>query len=83
VTYSREIGRPVFGAAPALAAGLAPAMAGARNVSVLYDFNGADGGLPYGGVIFDKSGNLYGTTEQGGSAAVSNRPSSCIFASAA
>jgi len=35
---------------------------------VLYSFGGSpDGMYPYGGVIFDKSGNLYGTTVGGGS----------------
>lgn len=33
----------------------------------LYDFTGgADGGNPLAGVIFDKAGNLYSTTSQGG-----------------
>lgn len=34
------------------------------NKTVLHNFNGnsADGGEPYSGVIFDKAGNLYGTT---------------------
>jgi uncharacterized repeat protein (TIGR03803 family) len=33
----------------------------------LYDFTGAsDGANPFGGVILDASGNLYGTTEAGG-----------------
>jgi uncharacterized repeat protein (TIGR03803 family) len=32
-------------------------------VSILYSFKGgSDGGVPYGGVIFDAKGNLYGTT---------------------
>jgi len=32
---------------------------------ILYSFQfGADGGFPYGGVIFDSAGNLYGTTNQ-------------------
>jgi uncharacterized repeat protein (TIGR03803 family) len=36
--------------------------------SVLYSFTGgADGGYPYGGVVLDKGGNLYGTTFQNGS----------------
>lgn len=36
--------------------------------SVLYSFTGGkDGGNPWGGVIEDGSGNLYGTTEYGGS----------------
>ena len=35
--------------------------------SVLYNFTGgSDGGNPYAGVIFDKVGNLYGTTSVGG-----------------
>jgi uncharacterized repeat protein (TIGR03803 family) len=35
---------------------------------VLYSFHGAtDGGLPYGGLILDSAGNLYGTTCCGGS----------------
>lgn len=34
---------------------------------VLYSFTGgSDGGNPYAGVVFDKAGNLYGTTLQGG-----------------
>jgi hypothetical protein len=35
---------------------------------VLYSFQGIpDGSTPYGGVVFDKAGNLYGTTGWGGS----------------
>jgi uncharacterized repeat protein (TIGR03803 family) len=34
--------------------------------SVLHSFNGNDGNDPVGGVIFDLSGNLYGTTGEGG-----------------
>jgi uncharacterized repeat protein (TIGR03803 family) len=35
---------------------------------VLYSFQGgADGGVPYGGVVLDTAGNLYGTTTQYGS----------------
>jgi uncharacterized repeat protein (TIGR03803 family) len=39
-----------------------------KNVeTVLYSFSGgADGAVPYGGVILDSSGVLYGTTEGGG-----------------
>ena len=35
---------------------------------VLHSFNndGTDGTLPYGGLIFDAAGNLYGTTCYGG-----------------
>jgi uncharacterized repeat protein (TIGR03803 family) len=35
--------------------------------SVLYTFtDSADGGLPFGNLIFDSAGNLYGTTDAGG-----------------
>lgn len=34
--------------------------------SVLYSFSGSDGQYPEGGVVFDTSGNLYGTTRAGG-----------------
>jgi uncharacterized repeat protein (TIGR03803 family) len=34
---------------------------------VIYSFkNGTDGAVPTGGLVFDSSGNLYGTTEYGG-----------------
>jgi len=40
---------------------------GSWTYSDLYDFTGAsDGAEPFGGVIVDASGNLYGTTEAGG-----------------
>ena len=32
----------------------------------LHDFNGVDGQYPYGGVVSDAEGNLYGTASQGG-----------------
>lgn len=35
-------------------------------LNVLYTFSGSDGSSPIGGVIFDNSGNLYGTTSLGG-----------------
>jgi uncharacterized repeat protein (TIGR03803 family) len=38
--------------------------------SVLYQFKGVpDGSSPYGGVVLDDKGNIYGTTTQGGSLA--------------
>jgi uncharacterized repeat protein (TIGR03803 family) len=37
------------------------------NETVLYSFDGgSDGGLPYGGLVRDAAGNLYGTTSGGG-----------------
>jgi hypothetical protein len=41
---------------------------GAWSFNLLYGFSGgADGAKPAAGVIFDKAGNLYGTTTEGGS----------------
>jgi uncharacterized repeat protein (TIGR03803 family) len=35
--------------------------------TVLYSFSGySDGGVPYGGLVMDSAGDLYGTTSQGG-----------------
>ena len=47
---------------------LLAALAQAQTFSTLYNFTGgSDGSYPYGGVVKDSAGNLYGTTEQGGS----------------
>ena len=47
--------------------------AAAVTEKVLYTFHGAgDGSLPSTNLIFDKAGNLYGTTSAGGSAACDN-----------
>jgi len=60
------------GIALALAIVLVPAVVAtgpvqAQTFTVLYSFTGgADGGYPYDGLIQDASGNLYGTTYQGG-----------------
>jgi uncharacterized repeat protein (TIGR03803 family) len=44
-------------------------LAFAQSESVLYNFGGSsDGSQPYGGVIADSAGNLYGTTSAGGTA---------------
>jgi uncharacterized repeat protein (TIGR03803 family) len=41
----------------------------AGNETVLYTFTGgSDGGYPYGGLVRDSAGNLYGTTSLGGTA---------------
>lgn len=42
----------------------------ASTEKVLYAFSGSsDGSQPYGGVVFDQAGNLYGTTQFGGTRA--------------
>jgi len=45
---------------------LVPSMGGYTE-NILYSFKGgSDGEFPFGGLIFDRSGNLYGSTEDGG-----------------
>jgi uncharacterized repeat protein (TIGR03803 family) len=39
---------------------------GSGTITTLASFNGTNGDSPHGGVIMDSSGNLYGTTSQGG-----------------
>lgn len=45
---------------------LTPTSNGSWMESILHTFNGSDGSEPYGGVILDSTGNLYGTTFYGG-----------------
>ena len=45
---------------------LEPLPGGTWKETVLHSFNGPDGGAPVTGLISDASGNLYGTTSQGG-----------------
>ena len=50
---------------------LTPGAGGTWTEKVLYSFSGgADGSDPFGALIFDGAGNLYGTTYQGGSSSV-------------
>lgn len=51
---------------------LSPHSNGTWTESVLYSFTGSDGCNPYAGLIFDRSGNLYGTTYVGGLAPCTN-----------
>jgi len=49
---------------------MSPAAGGGWTHTVLYRFTGyGDGKGPYGGVVFDSAGNLYGTTSIGGGSA--------------
>jgi uncharacterized repeat protein (TIGR03803 family) len=47
---------------------MSPEEGGGWSETVLYSFGGgtADGGFPYSGLVSDITGNLYGTTSQGG-----------------
>ena len=49
-----------------LALALLLASISAATEKTLHNFNGSNGFLPSGGLIFDAAGNLYGTTRQGG-----------------
>ena len=45
---------------------LSPGSGGTWNYSDLHDFNGTDGWWPFGKVIIDANGNVYGVTQAGG-----------------
>lgn len=47
---------------------MSPTSKGTWNEKVLFSFNGKDGEAPNSGIIFDASGNIYGTTYEGGGA---------------
>jgi uncharacterized repeat protein (TIGR03803 family) len=52
---------------------LSPIRSGGWTKSTLYTFTGgADGRLPYGGLVFDAKGNLYGSTYEGGKGSCNN-----------
>jgi uncharacterized repeat protein (TIGR03803 family) len=46
-------------------------------LNVLYNFTGGSDGVTPHGLIADATGNLYGTTQEGGAAASCNRPYGC------
>ncbi len=53
---------------------LTPAVGGGWNYSDLHDFDGGpDGGYPAAAVALDASGNIYGTTSQGGNNSACDR----------
>jgi uncharacterized repeat protein (TIGR03803 family) len=57
---------------------LAPNSDGSWTESVLYSFTGGkDGSQPWGGLIFDQQGNLYGTTGGGGNSSCQGLFSGC------
>ncbi len=47
---------------------ISPNQGGGWSETVIHNFycNGSDGNIPFGGLIFDASGNLFGTTYEGG-----------------
>lgn len=57
---------------------LSPEAGGTWTETVLHSFaNGSDGSSPAAGLVFDKAGNLYGTTLGGGTSVPSVCPDSC------
>ena len=74
-------GTTTYGGGPSNA-GVVYKLDTAGNYTVLHAFTGgADGGVPYAGVILDSAGNIYGTTGGGGLAGAcsssNNYPSGC------
>jgi uncharacterized repeat protein (TIGR03803 family) len=56
---------------------LSPAAGGTWTEKTLYDFNpGVNGNDPFGGLVMDPAGNLYGTTALGGLGSVQGNPES-------
>lgn len=53
--------------------------ASAQTDQILHSFSGSDGSHPNGSLIFDPAGNLYGTTEFGGSNGCGGRGCGVVF----
>lgn len=67
--FCKETAFRILGTAFALVAGIFSLTASsfAQTENVLYSFaGGSDGGFPLAGLLFDRAGNLYGTSSQGG-----------------
>ncbi len=65
----RVFGKALAVAAFALIVAVPLAAAASQPRDVIYNFTGgAEGGVPYGGLIRDAAGNFYGATSQGGGA---------------
>jgi uncharacterized repeat protein (TIGR03803 family) len=57
---------------------LSPAAGGGWNETVLHTFTGgADGSIPYSGVIIDSAGNLYGSATSGGNVTTCKNAGGC------
>ena len=69
-------GRGCYGGGCGALFKLSPTSHGWR-FSVLHVFNGTDGGGPQGAMIFDRAGNLYGTTIIGGNIAACPQQAGC------
>lgn len=71
--YGTTLGGGAFSNACGGACGTVFKLDTSRRLTVLHSFSGGDGANPYGGLVLDTSGNLYGTTVGGGSDACFNR----------
>jgi uncharacterized repeat protein (TIGR03803 family) len=65
----------IFGDGCGVVFRLVPLESGGWQYEKIYTFDGYEGYLPNGGVVFDAAGNLYGTTSFGGS--FSENPAGC------